>query len=471
MKQKNKSKKKNCRKHCACMKEMKAENKKLQEEKQKLQIQLKELQDKYYRRRKKKKGKDEPAESTPKKKKGPPFGHKPWSRPTPENIDMIEPVVPEVCHCCGSGDLEPSGLPAEEHIQEDVVRPKRKVTKYVHEVYKCKGCGALVRSQGKDEMPGCPIGPQTKAIVNNLRYDIGIPQNKIKKIMEELFDMPFVQGSVVGFEQQLRRGGSELYSQIKTAMINAPSRYIDETGWYKDGHPIWLWCLCTKQLAFFHIDASRGGKVLKAFFTTKFTGIIISDFLRTYDAIEGKKQKCIPHALRNTVKLDLSYGSDDEVMMFCEQLKTILKYIMLLFKERKRIKDFLIQRADVVSQCKKLLSIELSNARVDGWRQRLLKHKDELSTCLFHPCSDSNNNFVERMLRPSVIMRKITFGNRTDKGTANHAVIMSLLQTIKLNGHDSKQIFSTLLTKPSTVTLNDILINKRPKGHQSIRSP
>jgi hypothetical protein len=67
-------------------------------------------------------------------------------------------------------------------------------------------------------------------------------------------------------------------------------------------------------------------------------------------------------------------------------------------------------------------------------------------------------------------MRKITFGNRSDKGTANHAVIMSLLQTVKLNGHDPRQVFATILTDPSKITLNDILKNK-PKTAQSIRSP
>ena len=43
----------------------------------------------------------------------------------------------------------------------------------------------------------------------------------------------------------------------------------------------------------------------------------------------------------------------------------------------------------------------------------------------------SHNNLVERLLRTSVIMRKITFGNRSREGELNHEVIMSLVQTLK----------------------------------------
>ena len=120
-------------------------------------------------------------------------------------------------------------------------------------------------------------------------------------------------------------------------------------------------------------------------------------------------------------------------------------------------RPYLLQRADVVAQCQKFLSQPLSYEKVEKWRQKLFKHKDELTTCLFHPCSDSNNNFVERMLRPSVIMRKITFGNRSDKGICNHQVIMSLLQTLKLNDYKPSRIFYTILTDSAKLTLHDLM--------------
>ncbi|HID32764.1 MAG TPA: hypothetical protein EYP24_05245 [bacterium (Candidatus Stahlbacteria)] len=45
---------------------------------------------------------------------------------------------------------------------------------------------------------------------------------------------------------------------------------------------------------------------------------------------------------------------------------------------------------------------------------------------------EPTNNRAERHLRPSVIMRKITFGNRSESGAKNHPMIMSILQTSKV---------------------------------------
>jgi transposase len=250
----------------------------------------------------------------------------------------------------------------------------------------------------------------------------------------------------------------DLYTEMHGILQRTKLLYIDETGWKKDGFPCWLWCFCNSIIAFYHIEDSRGGKVLKAVLGDKFNGIIISDFLAAYNAIESKKQKCLPHALRIIKRLeDSSCGDDKEVDEFCRQLKEIIKEIIHLFKKRKSISDYVIHRGDVIARCKKLLSKELSHNKAERLRRKFNTHREELYTCLFHPTSDFNNNFVERMLRPNVIMRKLTYGNRSQKGIKNHSVVTSLLQTAKLNNHYTPDIFHRLLTNPSQFNLNNLI--------------
>ena len=45
------------------------------------------------------------------------------------------------------------------------------------------------------------------------------------------------------------------------------------------------------------------------------------------------------------------------------------------------------------------------------------------------------NNLAERILRPAVILRKASQSNRSEKGTATQAVLMSVFRTLKLRGH------------------------------------
>src|SRR3989339_436587 len=61
--------------------------------------------------------------------------------------------------------------------------------------------------------------------------------------------------------------------------------------------------------------------------------------------------------------------------------------------------------------------------------------QQELTLCLDLPYIPAHNNFVERQLRPNVILRKITFGTRSVAGMHNHQAMMSLIQTAILNGY------------------------------------
>jgi len=58
---------------------------------------------------------------------------------------------------------------------------------------------------------------------------------------------------------------------------------------------------------------------------------------------------------------------------------------------------------------------------------------------------DYHNNHSEQQIRPDVIFRKITFGNRSDKGVENHNVLTIILQTAKLNGLDPLTVLQKIL--------------------------
>ena len=52
------------------------------------------------------------------------------------------------------------------------------------------------------------------------------------------------------------------------------------------------------------------------------------------------------------------------------------------------------------------------------------------------PSLDWHNNFAERMIRPNVIYRNRSFGNRSDRGAQAHGTMMSIMQTLRLQGKD-----------------------------------
>ncbi len=69
---------------------------------------------------------------------------------------------------------------------------------------------------------------------------------------------------------------------------------------------------------------------------------------------------------------------------------------------------------------------------------------DELFVFLDNLKVEPTNNRAERHLRPNVVMRKITFGNRSPHGAEKHEVIMSIIETGRLHGVEPLPLFLNL---------------------------
>ena len=70
---------------------------------------------------------------------------------------------------------------------------------------------------------------------------------------------------------------------------------------------------------------------------------------------------------------------------------------------------------------------------------------------------DWNNNTAERAIRPSVVIRKITYGNQSMEGADAHKVLMSVKETCKIRGlnfYDYALNYLNPASKSETVTQN-----------------
>jgi hypothetical protein len=64
----------------------------------------------------------------------------------------------------------------------------------------------------------------------------------------------------------------------------------------------------------------------------------------------------------------------------------------------------------------------------------LAKQQDHLLTFLDYPEVDATNNLAERQLRPAVISRKLSCGNKTPSGATTWSVLASLAATCQHHG-------------------------------------
>ncbi len=73
-------------------------------------------------------------------------------------------------------------------------------------------------------------------------------------------------------------------------------------------------------------------------------------------------------------------------------------------------------------------------------RRRIFKQRDHLFEFLKHREVPATNNQAERQLRPAVIARKISCGNRTPKGAATWEVLTSLAVTSSQQNQSFKDL-------------------------------
>jgi transposase len=78
--------------------------------------------------------------------------------------------------------------------------------------------------------------------------------------------------------------------------------------------------------------------------------------------------------------------------------------------------------------------------------KRLRRHRNDLFTFLDQPNVPFDNNLAERSIRPAVIIRKNSYGNRSDQGADTQAILMSVFFTLKKRGHHPIQTIYDALT-------------------------
>ena len=114
----------------------------------------------------------------------------------------------------------------------------------------------------------------------------------------------------------------------------------------------------------------------------------------------------------------------------------------------KVFEDLVREKERAISRMMELLSLPIKHKDARRIRKRIIKFNQELFTFLDNLLVEPTNNRAERQWTPNVIMRKITFGNRSTLGASNQAVMMSTIQTGILNGIEPLDISLALSVKP-----------------------
>lgn len=396
------------------------------------------------------------------KRRGAPKGHPYWHRREPDHVDqVVEVPAPTACPHCHCQELSPCAQ-LHEHVQEDIVLvPRTFVIRFVHHQSLCPHCRRAVYQAAEGELPGCCIGPLTRAVAMHLRYDLQIPYRKVRHILVDLFGMPLVATTAMNFDRQATTLALPLYEDLRAKLKSASVAYADETGWREDGEGHFVWFGGNKDLAVYLITDTRAQESAVELLGETFDGTLVTDDYAGYNAVRAAhNQTCWNHLrtrakeVRQQIELTQPPIAAPRSVKFCTELERFARRMCALGRKLRTGKlSRRKARAMVPSLRRKLRRMthdELDYPAAQAlslWLREKDWHK--LFTFLRVKDVEPTNNHSERSLRFLVIMRKVCFGTRSAAGSQSHGVLCSLLQTAKRQGKDAIQFLTTLLTRPS----------------------
>lgn len=373
-------------------------------------------------------------------------GHEGSSRRRHDDSEVDERIeVPlERCPQCGSGLAAETDEAVEQTLIEAPVI-KALVIRLVTHRNRCACCGTKSASTHPLQVStaqgaaGTHLGPRALSLAAWLNKGQGLTMRKTCQVLRDLLGISLTPG---GLSQALARVAARaepLYENLLTSLRAGPVLHADETSWWVGGRGASLWVLTSPTGTHYRIVASKDRLQAEALMAG-YQGVLVSDCLNLYDGLTPTQHKCYAHHLKAISKALENPKSGGSV--YLNELRRLLVTACA-------IKDLQASTpADLVATWR--TALELNAERLLGSprnnpadeaaaieekvRQRLRKQQDHLFTFLDHEAVPATNNLAERQLRPAVISRKLSCGNKTEAGARTWQVLTSLAATCRQNG-------------------------------------
>lgn len=370
---------------------------------------------------------------------GRPVGHPGAARVQPP-VDVEIDVPLAGCPTCGTAVT--AVQPVVQYIEDvPVVRPH--VTRLTTYRGYCAHCRRRVASTHPQQVStatgaaGVQLGPHATAIAADLNKRAGLTMRTTCRVLQTLFGLRLTPG---GLAHRLARLAARLqprYTALQTGIRAGPVVHSDETSWWVGGPGYWLWVFTTPQTTLYRVAPERGRGVLTATLGPDYPGVLVSDCLAVYDKGPARQQKCYAHHLKA-----IAAASEDEPKAYAAHWRALLLAAMR-HKALGPADPTVASREALEIMASVLLESPRADPAEERVRRRLAKQRDHLFTFLDVPEVPATNNLAERQLRPAVIARKLSCGNKTPAGARTWEILASLAATCTQRGESFLDLVTT----------------------------
>ena len=352
----------------------------------------------------------------------------------PEQVDAFVDHFPRCCTGCGDALPEqPEDCPRRHQIT-DLPELRPHVEEHRLHAVHC-GCGTLTRAELPVEVPRGRFGLRLLATVALLTGMYRLSKRQARRLLDEFFGVEISLGSVSTAESRVSEALREPHQGLHAHVQKQSALHADETSWREDRKGAWLWIACTTVVSFFLVQKRRTTACARRLLGT-FKGVLVTDRYGAYAFFKGLRQVCWAHLKRTFQSLaDRKEGS------FAQRYgEALLEQTRQMFALWHRVRDgtlarstFIKKMAPIRKEVERLLTEAASCGCVYTQRKTasILKYKKALWTFVRHEGVEPTNNQGERDIRHGVILRKLSFGTQSERGSRFIERILSTVGTLR----------------------------------------
>lgn len=414
--------------------------------------------------------KGEPSEDpkSPGRKAGDQYGQQ-ATRAVPEHVDeTIVVECPLYCEHCG-GQVIPQGEARQYQTDLPPIRPV--TTEFILHYGKCSACGREAAGRHPRQtsqafrVGNVQLGPIVLGLAAWLNKVGGLSYGKIAALLKELAGLSVSRSALCRALLRMSKKLEPLYEELKAKIRSSPVVYPDETGWREGGYSVWLWVFTNRSETVYSIQPGRGYAEASEVLGEGFVGVLVADGWAPYQKFEeATHQTCLAHLLRRCEEmLEKATGG---AVRFPRAVKEILQAAFEVRDQRDagKLSAKALKKAKqkLELQMDRCLSGQFTNPDNQRLAQHLIRHQEQLFVFLERTDVEATNWPAEQGIRPAVINRKTSGGNRTAEGSQAQAILMSTLRTFQQHQLGALEILPQLLRSPQPPKLEAILPSPQP---------
>jgi hypothetical protein len=279
------------------------------------------------------------------------------------------------------------------------------------------------------------VGSGLAALIVCLFYRLRLSRNRIREFLHDWLGVTLGVGTINKAIHESGRAALPIEDQLVDELRQSSLAYVDETSWPEGKQRLWLWVFVTSSLIVYWITQRTGELIQHVLGQAAYKGWIMSDGYKVYRQFL-KRLRCWAHLVRKA--RGLAESLDQPTQDFGKKTLHLLETLIDSIKEaRKKLPDKALSKIyqktleDYRHECERIES----SAPTEKARQfavEMLNDWEVIFTILDYPHLPLTNNEAERALRHSVILRRISYGTKTEQGSRIFAILASVIDTCRL---------------------------------------